>query len=216
MNVKYIFICICLISFLSFLSEDSYAERDWEYWPGSKFKLKVKENIDFTFLQEFRMKNDMGNFYTYVAYIGPTLKLNNYMDASFWYKPVLKKKKGDWDDSHRLDGDLTLKTDLAGFNLANRSRFEYNLTTSGWLYRDRIKIARSIDTPIGKIKPYAQNEFFFAIEPSDDYNENRASFGIGTKFIKNSDLSIYYMLRSKKKSDWHHTNVLGSFITLKF
>lgn len=217
MKRVFIFIGICLIGLLAVLSKDCYADRDWECWPGSTLKVKVDENIDFTFLQQFRLKDDMSDFYTYVIYTGPTLKINKYMDTSFWYKPVFAKSHDDWDDSHRLDVDLTLKTDLDGLKLANRSRFEYNITSSGWLYRDMVKAATSFETPMGKLKPYLSNEFFFAIDPSDDYNENRATAGIGTGFIKNSDISVYYMLRSKKKSgDWTHANVLGSYVTLKF
>jgi hypothetical protein len=213
-------ICACLFFFLLISAECSHTEtRDWEYWPESKVKYKVKDNVDLVFFQQFRIKGDFKRWYLYLIYFGPVLKVNKHMDVAFWYKPVFKKTEGHWYGSHRLDADLTLKTDMFGFNLSNRLRGESNLTTGAWVFRERAKIARSIDTPVGKIKPYVQDEIFFT-KKSDDkyssYNENRFCAGIGIKLFFNLDFSAYYMIRSQHVGGgWHYANIFGSCVTLK-
>ena len=194
-----------------------WAADDWELWLGNTVKVKVNDRVNLNFLEEFRMHEDMSKFYTYVLYVGPSFNINRYLDTAIWYKLVESKSEGHWEDTHRYDIDFTLKYDLNGFKLSNRSRFENNVTKASWLYRDRMKIAKDFKILDKKYTPYISNEFFLNMNPNDGYSENRASIGISTAFILDTKLTLYYMSRAKKKDgNWENANILGTFIGLSF
>lgn len=206
---------ICMLMF--YCAQPAGASDDWELWVADSVKVKVSDRINLNFLEELYMRQDMGDFYTHVIYVGPSFKINKYIDTAVWYKYVDSKKDGRWSDSHRYDLDLTLSYVLAGFKLSNRSRFENNVTSSSWLYRDRIKAARDIEAFNKKFTPYISNEFFLNMNPTDGYSENRASIGISTDFIFDTTLTLYYMSGAKKADgNWTCANILGVSSGLSF
>ena len=211
--IKVFLLCmfLCCYSYLALAADV------WEFWPGNTLKVKLNDKVSLKFLQEFRMHNDMSTFYTYVLYAGPYFKINKYIDTAIWYKFVESKEDDHWEDSHRCDIDGILKYDWGGFKLSNRSRFEHNFTKDSWLYRDRIKITRELETFNRKYAPYISNEFFLDISPDGGYHENRASIGVSTDFFLDTKLTLYYMSRAKKEhGSWENANILGAFIDLAF
>jgi hypothetical protein len=195
----------------------SHAADDFEFWPGNTVKIKLNNKVSINFLEEFRMKNDMSNFYTYVLYAGSNIKINRYIDTAIWYKLVESEKDKNWRSSHRYDVDLILKYDLGNYRLSNRSRIERNITGDSWLYRDRIKIAKEFEVFEYKYTPYLSNEFFIDLNPDEGYHENRATIGISADFFLKTKLTLYYMSRAKEKDDdWTNANVLGGFIGMVF
>jgi len=195
----------------------SWAGDDWEFWPGNTAKVKLDDRTSINFIEEFRIKDDMSSFYTYVLYAGAYVKINEYADTAVWYKFVESKSDSDWHASHRYDVDGILKYNLEGFKLSNRSRFEHNLTKSSWLYRDRVKAAREFEVFGWKFTPYIFNEFFFDLSDDEGYDENRASAGVSTDFILNTKLTAYYMSRAKKSGDkWKNANVIGVSAGMNF
>ena len=206
---------ICIL--LGCYSGLALASDDWEFWSGNTLKVNLDDDVSLKFLQEFRMHNDMSTFYTYVLYVGPYFKINEYLDAAAWYKFVESRKSDHWEDPHRCDIDGILKYDFTGFKLSNRSRFEHNFTKDTWLYRNRIKIARELEIFNRKCSPYIFNEFFLDISPDGGYHENRASIGVSTDFFLDTKLTFYYMSGAKKKSgDWENANIIGTFIAFSF
>jgi hypothetical protein len=202
-------IFFCYVS-LALASDNS------EYWVTCTFSVKVNKQVKLNLLEEFRIKSDEG-FYTYVQYVGMGYKINNYFDTAIWYKLVSSEKNQHWSDSHRFDIDGTLKWDINGFNLSNRSRLERNTTTSSWLYRDRIKLEKGIKLFNKSFAPYVFNEFFLDIRPNSGYHENRASVGFSTYFIRSSKLAIYYMSRAKKsKGNWSSADIIGTTVGFYF
>lgn len=194
------------------------ARDDSEYWTMYTFSLKLTEAIKLNLFEQLRLKNDMGNFYTYVQYAGIGYKFNDYFDIAAWYKLVSLKKNQHWSESHRfdIDGTLTLKFDN-GVKLSNRSRFERNTTASSWLYRDRIKLQKKIELFDRDFTPFISNEFFLDLEPNDGCHENRGSLGFSTGFIGDTKLTIYYMSRNKKKDgSWYNANILGTTVGFSF
>ncbi len=193
------------------------ASDDNEYWSTYTVSAKVNERVKLNLIEEFYLKHDMGNFYTYVQYAGASYKVNDYFDAACWYKLVLFKKNQHWSENHCFDIDGTLKLKLEEFKLSNRSRFERNMTASSWLYRDRIMAQRTVGVFNKDFTPYISNEFFIDIDPRSGYHENRAIIGISTGFIWNSELSVYYMSRAKKSNrNWNNANVLGTTLGISF
>ncbi len=188
-----------------------------EYWSTVTVSAKLNERVKLNLIEQLRFHNDMGNLYTYVQYFGPNFKINDYFDVGVWHKLVSAKSNGRWTESNRFDFDATLKLELAGFKLSNRSRFERNVDSNSWLYRDRIKIAKKIKLFNRDFTPFVSNEFFVNLEPTDGYGENRATVGISTAFLWDSKLTISYMSRTKKANgNWSNANVLGSSIGLSF
>ena len=192
------------------------ASDNGEYWGTCTFSVKVDEKVKLNLLEEFRLKSDKG-FYVYVQYAGASYKINDYFDTALWYKLVSSKKDQHWSESHRFDIDGTLKLNLNELKLSNRSRFERNTTASSWLYRDRVKIEKSIELFNRDFTPFISNEFFLDLEPESGYHENRASGGFKTDFIYSSKLTVYYMARGKKNNgSWNNTNILGTTVGFYF
>lgn len=209
----YLFFLIICFYFPSLVQ----AEDDSEYWSMYTFSRKLNERVKLNLLEEFRMKSDMGNFYTYVQYAGMSYKINEYLDIAGWYKLVSSKKNQDWSESHRFDIDGTLQFNLNKFNLSHRSRFERNTTASSWLYRDRIKVKRTVTLFGRKFTPFIFNEFFLDLKPEDGYHENRGCAGFSTDFIWDSKLTTYYMSRNKKSGgSWSNANILGTTLGFSF
>ena len=211
--IKLYIVCAAMLCYTNF----SWAADDWEFWPGNTVKVELNDRVGLNFLEEFRIKNDMGTFYTYVLYTGTYVKINEYVDTAVWYKFVDSKSGSDWHASHRYDIDGTLKYNLEGFKLSNRSRIEQNLTKDTWVYRDRVKAAREFTVFYWKFTPYISNEFFFDLSSGDGYDENRASAGLSTDFVFNTKLTAYYMSHAKESDDnWKNANVLGFFAGISF
>jgi len=205
---------ICLfLSLVSFCYVSlTLAGDNSEYWGTCTFSVKVNEQVKLDLLEEFRIKTDMG-FYTYVQYVGMGYKISDYFDTAIWYKLVSSEKNQNWSESHRFDIDGTLKWNINGFNLSNRSRLERNTTTSSWLYRDRIKLEKGIKLFNKAFTHYVFNEFFLDIRPNSGYHENRASIGFSTRFIWSSKLAIYYMSRARKsKGSWNSADIIGTTV----
>jgi len=187
-----------------------------EYWGTCTFSVKVNKQVKLDLLEEFRIKTDTG-FYTYVQYVGMGYEINDYLDTAVWYKLVSSEKNQNWSESHRFDIDGTLKWNINGFKISNRSRLERNTTTSSWLYRDRIKLEKGIELFNKGFTPYVFNEFFLDIRPNSGYHENRASVGFSTYFIWGSKLGIYYMSRAKKsEGSWSSADIIGTTLGFYF
>jgi len=188
-----------------------------EYWSTVTASAKINDRVKINLVEQLRFQSDMGNMYTYVQYFGPSFKVSDYLDLGLWHKFVSSKSSGNWSESNRFDFDATLKCELAGFKLSNRSRFERNVDSPSWLYRDRIKISKKINLFKREFSPFVSNEFFVNLEPTDGYSENRASVGISTAFLCGSKLTLSYMSRTKKANgNWSNANVLGTSIGFSF
>ncbi len=176
----------------------------------------MNEQMKLNLLEESRIKSGQG-FYTYVQYVGMGYKINDYFDTAIWYKLVSSEKNQNWSESHRFDIDGTLKWNINGFNLSNRSRVERNTTTSSWLYRDRIKLEKAMKLFNKSFIPFVSNEFFLDIRSNSGYHGNRASIGLSTRFIWSSKLTVYYMSRAKKsKGNWSSADIIGTTVGLYF
>jgi len=209
------FLVLALL-FVSFVS-GVYASDGSEYWSTATVSVKINDRVKINLVEQLRFQNDMGNMYTYVQYFGPSYKVSDYLDIGLWHKLVAAKSNGRWSESNRFDFDGTLKLELFGFNFSNRSRFERNVDSPSWLYRDRIKITKKIKLFNRDFTPFVSNEFFFNLEPTDGYGENRAIVGISTAFLCGSKLTLSYMSRTKKANgNWSNANVLGTSIGFSF
>lgn len=206
---------LCLLSFCWFSLIQ--ASDDSEYWMAYTFSINVNEKIKLNLVDEFYIKNIVSNFHTYVQYVGMGYEINDYFDAAIWYKLVSSEKNQHWSESHRFDIDGTLKLNINGFNLSNRSRLERNTTASSWLYRDRIKLEKKVKLFNKNFVPYVFNEFFWDIKPNSGYHENRASIGFSTRFIWGSKLAIYYLSRARKsKGSWSSADIIGTILGFYF
>jgi len=190
---------------------------DGEYWSSYKVSVKLGKRWKLNLFEQFRMKHEMGNFYTYVQYVGPSFKVSDNFDIAIWHKLVSSKKNQEWKESHRFDIDGTIKLELGEVKLSDRSRFERNPVKSSWLYRNRLKFATDIEFFKKKFTPFISNEIFYDMDPKPGYHENRGSVGVSTDFIWGTKLTVYYMARTKKsQGDWTNANVLGTTVAVSF
>lgn len=213
--------CLAVVAGLLFSMTQAWAY-DWEFWPENTIKAKIVKQVFLYFQEEFRIRKEMGQFYEYQMYVGPTINVNRYFDAAVLYKldeKLTNKKKTDyWADYNFLVMDGTLKYDWKHFQVFNRFRFEYDGTRGRWIYRDRVKFATPFKIFKVKLTPYMYNEFFYDIDPiTSGYHENRAQGGIIVDLIFKTQLTTYYMFRSlKKQGDWINANVLGVSLGMNF
>ena len=173
------------------------------YWNLHTFNFSITEDTTIKIVDEFRYDSGL---HTFVQYVGLEKILNENVSIAGWHKLVEKRGERHWIESHRAVGDIILKKKILSSTFTNRSRFEYGLTDTLWLYRNRSKISLF---PV-----FVSNESFFRLHPDNEFYENRFSVGITSKFLFGSKMSVYYMLRIKESDNWKRSNIVG--LSLKY
>ena len=161
----------------------------------------------------------MNEFYLHRTWAGATLKVIKWLDIAPQYSYKTSKHKGNhWPPEHFLALDLTPKIDLFGFKISDRNRGMYGLDDYIRTYRNRIKIARPFKEILWGhgLTPFIADEGFYN-DQLDEFYENRAEFGLGTKITKNIELELSYIYRSNEKKDkWIKSHILCSLLKFKF
>ncbi len=66
------------------------------------------------------------------------------------------------------------------------------------------------------ITPFIAEEIFYDTVPNK-INQNRFSIGFSKPLSKNTELQIFYLLKSKRAGrDWNEVNVLGTTLGISF
>ncbi|MDP8213706.1 MAG: DUF2490 domain-containing protein [Candidatus Euphemobacter frigidus] len=198
---------------------DARADEDWEYWMKYSFNARVNEKVALFIKPQFRWRDDFNEFYFHRTWAGATLKVLKWLDVAPQYSYKTSKHSGNhWPPENFLALDLIPKIALFDLKVSDRNRVMYGLDDYVWTYRNRIKIARPFKKALWGhgLTPFIADEGFYN-DKAHEFYENRAEFGFGTKIIKNIELELSYIFRSKEKKDkWIKSHILCSLLKFKF
>ncbi len=213
-------IVVCIVFLLT--NKEAFAKSDVKMFNSYTLKYKVNDKFDVFIQPDMRFKDNMGEFYYYHFRSGIVFHALKYLDLGTTYRFLQSKNSADkWLIENRLELDVTPKVTVKGFQLFNRSRFEYRWLESAkdrWRYRNCTKIAYPTSIKNFEFTPYISEEFFYDLRIGK-VHLNWVTIGASKKITKNLILGLYYMvesLRVGKINKWNTNHVLGTTITVSF
>ena len=220
MNRRYYISGVFLLMILLMPTTAIFANSSFEYWNRESAEWKINKKFKVSLDEEVRFNSGGRGFYHWFSDPGLAFSPFAWLELGVNYRFILEKnKKKHWEYENRPHLNVTLKTSLYGFDLSDRSRFEYRdkeKGDDGWRYRNESKIKLPWKFTRFELRPYAAEEFFVDFDKSE-INKNRVYGGIEFKLFKHVKGDLYYLWQADHvKSSWTSTNVLGTKLRLSF
>ena len=217
--MRKIFFIISFTLLMLGITGSAFAERDWEYWSRYSFEAPITKTISYLIKPEWRMKNDMSYRYLFKLEQAINFKIGKYFELAPYYVYQETKSSGNVDRSDLVYLDGTAKVPLEKiFNLKiiDRLRYQYNFDKELTVWRNSARITKSFKIKSFELLPFIEDEIFYDTK-LDKLNENWASAGISLVLNKYANISVAYLLDTKKKGDdWNYANVLVTSMSLRF
>jgi hypothetical protein len=191
------------------------AESNWEYWTSYGFTDSVSDNVTIKVAPELRYKGDFSDhYYTHID-MGLDWKINDWLVLGPYYRHVEEKKDGQWNVEYRPHFNVTLKANLLGLDISDRSRLEYRIKDDEDFFRYRNKLTLKLEKMTSlEIQPYIAEEPFYDFD-ANEVNKNRVYAGFGFTIFNKLKADINYILENRKKANhWTDVNVLA--LSLKY
>lgn len=197
----------------------AFDDGDFQYWNTESVTWKVYEDWKANLEEEFRFGGNAGTLYYQHSDIGITYSgLAKWIDLAVSFREAFDIKKDRWKYEHQPNANATLKYELCGFEVSDRSKVEYRIREDeddNWRYRNKFTVKSPKFTQL-ELQPYIADEIFYDFNEGA-LNRNRLFAGVSLKLYKNFKGEIYYLWQSSKKNkDWIDCNVLGTKIKLSF
>ena len=207
------------ISIISLGSHSAFAERDWEYWSRYSFEAPITKEISYLIKPEWRMKNDMSYRYLFKLEQAVNFKIGKYFEVAPYYVYQEAKSGGNVDRSDLIYLDGTAKVPLRklfDLKIIDRLRYQYNFDKELTIWRNSTRLTKSFKIKSFELLPFIEDEIFYDTK-LDKLNENWASAGISLVLNKHANMSVAYLLDTKKKgNDWAYANVLVTSFSFRF
>jgi hypothetical protein len=217
--VKKLFFSIILGLMFLGMMEYAFAERDWEYWSRYSFEAPITKKISYVIKPEWRIKNDMSYRYLFKLEQAINFKLGDYFEIAPYYVWQENKTSKGADRSNLSYLDLTGKVPLKevfDVKIINRLRWQYNYDKGLTTWRNSTRLTKAFKVGKFELSPFIEDEIFYDTK-LDKLNENWASAGASLALNKHLNVSVAYLLDTKKKgNDWNYANVLVTSMSLKF
>lgn len=192
------------------------AQDDVQYWSQYDPTIYKDGGFRLSFYMEGRFDRDVSD--QLGAFFGPRLhyKINKNWSSMFAAKYIFFRVGEDMNEWQRTEVELTYKTTLGSARLDVRNRHEYIFRDPQddiQRLRQRWRLTWNLDHPVFT-KFFAHNEFFWREDAVRDYDFSRNRFtplGVGIKFNKRVNLSVYYMIEHRSGRDGDNHN-LGTFL----
>ena len=217
--MKKVFFILTFTLLMLGITGSAFAERDWEYWSRYSFEAPITKKISYLIKPEWRMKNDMSYRYLFKLEQAINFKIGKYFEFAPYYVYQETKSSGNVDRSDLVYLDGTAKVPLEKiFNLKiiDRLRYQYNFDKALTVWRNSTRLTKAFKIGKFELSPFIENETFYNTK-QDQFNENWASAGISLVLNKYANISVAYLLDTKKKGDdWNYANVLVTSMSLRF
>lgn len=119
-----------------------------------------------------------------------------WVELGLSYRQVFTKdSRGEWRQINQPHFDITLKAQLLGLGLSNRSRLEYNDIENRedlWRYRNKVTLKFPLELTPLKLQPYIADEVFINFDKKD-FNRNRLYSGLSLKVSQYLRGEAYYL-----------------------
>jgi len=220
--VKYIILGITLISIaLLAVTPSSWAD-DVKMFNHYTLKHKLNDTFDIFVQPDTRFNDNISRFNYYHVRTGVIMHVDKNLDLGTTYRFLEKKSSsGEWLYENRIELDCTPKMKIEGFNLANRSRFEYrNLEKSKnkWRYRNKSKISHNAAIGNFTFTPYISEEIFYDFD-TKQIHLNWAAIGADKKLSSGLSVGLYYLNETTRvgtTSEWDTNHIFGTKVTISF
>jgi hypothetical protein len=209
---------------VSFLSGPCFAfdDGDFQWWTSTGVSFDINKDWRCSFEEEFRFGDDAGELYHHHSDLGFVYKsLADWVEMGFNYRQIFERtdSEGDWKRENRPHLNVTLKGRLFGFNVSDRSRFEYRDREDQedcWRYRNQFTIKAPFELTGLKLKPYVADEVFIPLN-DDNITRNRVYAGVSFKLLEEMSGEVFYLWQSSRScGDWNDINVLGTRLKFSF
>ena len=182
----------------------------------------INKDWGCSFEEEFRFGDDAGEFYYHHSDLGFVYKgFADWVDLGFNYRQVLEKAiREDLNISiNEPHLNVTLKGQLFGLNVSDRSRFEYRDREDKndlWRYRNKVTVKFPLELTGLKMKPYLADEVFAPLN-DDNITKNRVYAGVSFRILENMTGEVFYLWQSSRSAgDWKDINALGTQLKFRF
>ena len=213
-----VLVCIGFFNVPSFAFDDG----DFQWWTAGGASFDINKDWKVTFEEEFRFGDDAGELYYHHSDLGFVYgSLADWLDLGFNYRQVFERtdSEGDWKQENRPHLNITLKGQLFGLNISDRSRFEYRDREDKndlWRYRNKFTVKFPLELTKLKLKPYLADEVFIPLN-DDNITRNRFYTGISFEVLENMTGEVFYLWQSSRSSDdWKDANILGTRLKFRF
>ncbi len=208
---------LSVVLFVSLFSISAWAfdDGDWQVWLTENAKAKINDQWCFSLTEEERYGDDASYFYRHHTDLALISKIDKNWKASFHFRYISEKKKGEWLEEYRPYVNLTYTFPVGELKISNKVQFEYRHQEHNEFYRFRDKLKLSLPK-MGILSPYIGEEIFIDTE-NEKINRNRLTVGTKISLTKKTSLDIYYLWQTDEKKDhWKDTNIVGIKISFKF
>ena len=200
----------------------AFDDGDFQYWNAAGVSFDINKDWGCSFEEEFRFGDDAGELYYQHSDLGFVYKgFAEWIDLGFNYRQVFERtdSEGEWKQENRPHLNVTLKGQLFGFNVSDRSRFEYRDREDKndlWRYRNKVTAKFPLELTELKLKPYLADEVFVPLN-DDNITKNRVYAGVSFRVLENMTGEVFYLWQSSRSSgDWNDINVLGTRLKFRF
>lgn len=216
-------VCIAAVLVLATAAHAfAYAEGDFQIWQTTAQDIALMKGAKLAFEQEFRYWNDSSELYYQHYDFGLVLGLSRHFDLGLFYRQIYERRKtgSKFLPEECPSINATLKTDLWGYVLEDRNRFEYRIFDyqgDNCRYRNKVTLRAPWKLTPLKIQPFLADEIFIRIDDSVVFNQNRFSAGASIDLMRNVRGEIYYTLKSDRgRVKWTDANILGLKLKASF
>jgi len=211
-----------LIALLLVSTVNAYVyANDSQVWNIDTEDFKINKTSKLSLEQEFRWKNDAGDFYYQHYDVGYIYLLNDYFNFGGGFRYIKQKVNDKFRDGSEPYLAAFMFWNPAGFNLSDRIRLEYryfDYQSDACIFRNKLDIKLPWKFTAFEFQPMVADEIFFKFN-GGVLDENRLSAGFAFRLTKNLKGELCYMLRSTKNAGictWSYTNVLSTKLKLAF
>ena len=195
---------------------------DFKYWSAAGVSFDINKDWGCSFEEEFRFGDDAGEFYYHHSDLGFVYKgFADWIDLGFNYRQVFERtdSEGEWKQENRPHLNVTLKGQLFGLNVSDRSRFEFRDVEDyedHWRYRNKFTAKFPLELTELKLKPYVADEVFIPLD-DDNITQNRVYAGVSFEVLENVTGEVFYVwLTGRTAEGWKDINVLGTRLKFRF
>ncbi|UCG57826.1 MAG: DUF2490 domain-containing protein [Phycisphaerales bacterium] len=193
----------------------AFDDGDFQLWVSGGTSVDLNDDFKATLAEELRYGGNAGRLYYHHTEVGLVYGgLADWLDLGFNYRQIFEEdSSGQWRPENRPHLNATVKGQVSGFSVSDRSRFEYRDRENKkdmWRYRNKVTVKFPAELTCLKLKPYVAEEVFVDLDDGD-YNKNRLYAGFSFDLTKRAKGGIFYVWQASKSAGaWKDLHVLGA------
>ena len=191
----------------------------FEYWTMAGASFDADKNWRICVDELFKLGNEARKFTYHHTDLGFVYEgLADWVDLGFNYRHAFKRYDStDWLQERRPHVNITVKSQLDGIDLYDRSRIEYRDRKDArdmWRYTNKLTIRPPHECTKWKLRPYFADQVYINLD-GHAFDKNKVYSGFSFEPSENTLGRLYYVWNSDKTDGrWTDTNIL--WLQLRF